>query len=145
MSKELDRRVVADRMHSASIHLLRRLRKVDVAAGHSPARLSALSVLVFGGPRTLGELAANEQVKPPTMSQIVRGMETAGLVRRRRVANDARAVRLEATARGRQILQRGRARRIELLADLMKGLTNESVGRLGDAAALMEQIVRTPG
>ncbi len=145
MSKELDRRVVADRLHSASILLLRRLRKVDVAAGHSPARLSALSVLVFGGPRTLGELAANEQVKPPTMSQIVRGMETAGLVRRRRVANDARAVRLEATARGRQILQRGRARRIELLADLMRGLTKESVGRLGDAAALMEQIVRTPG
>ena len=62
---------VADRLHSAAIHLLRRVRKQDVATGEGPARLSALSVLVFGGPKTLGELAAAEQVKPPTMSRIV--------------------------------------------------------------------------
>ena len=63
--------MVADRLHSAAIHLLRRVRQQDVATGEGPARLSALSVLVFGGPKTLGELAAAEQVKPPTMSRIV--------------------------------------------------------------------------
>lgn len=142
MSTHSDRHAVADRLHSASIHLLRRLRKVDVTAGHSPARLSVLSVLVFGGGRTLGELAAIEQVKPPTMSQIIRGMESAGLVRRRRVAADARSVRLESTARGRRVLSQGRARRIELLADLMKGLQREDVVRLGEAATLMEHVAR---
>src|SRR3954463_14052103 len=65
---------LADRLHSTAIHLLRRVRKQDVAIGQGPARLSALSVLVFGGPKTLGELAAAEQVKPPTMSRIVAGV-----------------------------------------------------------------------
>ncbi len=44
---------IADRLHSAAIHLLRRVRKQDAASGEGPARLSALSVLVFGGPMTL--------------------------------------------------------------------------------------------
>jgi hypothetical protein len=45
----------ADRLHSATIHLLRHARKRDTLAGQGPARLSALSVLVFGGPMALGE------------------------------------------------------------------------------------------
>ncbi len=73
-------RAVADRLHSAAIHLLRRVRKQDVATGEGPARLSALSVLVFGGPKTLGELAAAEQVKPPTMSRIVAGLARSRLI-----------------------------------------------------------------
>jgi len=51
---------VADRLHSAAIHLLRRVRKQDAVSGVGPAQLSALSVLVFGGPKTLGDLAAQE-------------------------------------------------------------------------------------
>ena len=70
-----DTAAIADRLHSAAIHLLRRVRKQDAATGEGPARLSALSVLVFGGPMTLGQLAAAEQVKPPTMSRIVTGLE----------------------------------------------------------------------
>src|SRR5258705_3126399 len=70
---------VADRLHSAAIHLLRFARKEDVLSGEGPARLSALSVLVFGGPMTLGQLASAEQVKPPTMSRIVAGMERSRL------------------------------------------------------------------
>jgi DNA-binding MarR family transcriptional regulator len=61
----------ADRLHSAAIHLLRRVRQQDTASGVGPAQLSALSVLVFAGPKTLGDLAAAEQVKPPTMSRVV--------------------------------------------------------------------------
>ena len=64
-------RSVADRLHSAAIHLLRRVRKQDTVLAEAPARLSALSVLVFAGPMTLGQLAAAEQVKPPTMTRIV--------------------------------------------------------------------------
>ncbi len=73
----LETSAVADRLHSAAIHLLRRVRKQDAATGEGPARLSALSVLVFGGPMTLGQLAAAEQVKPPTMSRIVPGWSRA--------------------------------------------------------------------
>ncbi len=62
---------LAQRLHGAAIHLLRRLRTEDVAAGLTAPRLSALSVLVFGGPRSIGELAAAEQVRPPTISRLV--------------------------------------------------------------------------
>src|SRR5207253_1577300 len=81
---------VADRLHSAAIHLLRLVRREDTASGLTPARLSALSVLVFGGPRTVGELAAAEQVRSPTMSRLVAGMESDGLVERRPSTDDRR-------------------------------------------------------
>src|ERR1700682_719948 len=68
----------AGRLHSVAIHLLRRLRVSDLASGIGPAQLSALSVLVFGGPRSLGELAEAEQVRPPTMSRIVAGVGGGG-------------------------------------------------------------------
>src|ERR1041385_2596122 len=88
----------ADKLHSAAIHLLRRLRVRDRESGIGPAQLSALSVLVFGGPRSLGGLAEAEQVRPPTMSRIVVGLERSGLVRRQ-TTDDKRRVRLEPTDR----------------------------------------------
>src|SRR4029450_5402928 len=88
---------VADAMHSAAIHLLRGVRKEDERAGVGPARLSALSVLVFAGPMRLTDVARIEQVKPPTMTKVISGLEAGGLVRRRPDAGDARAVRLEGT------------------------------------------------
>src|SRR5579864_5001532 len=91
---------VADRLHSAAIHLLRRVRKQDIATGEGPARLSALSVLVFGGPKTLKELAAAEQVKPPTMSRIVAGLKRSRLVDIAHDPQDARRMRITATEKG---------------------------------------------
>src|SRR5271157_4062897 len=103
---------IADQLHSAAIHLLRRVRKQDAATGEGPARLSAMSVLVFGGPMTLGELAAAEQVRPPTMTRVVTGLEQGGLARRVADPMDARRVRVCATRKGVRLLQRGRKRRI---------------------------------
>src|SRR5215510_12377184 len=111
----------ADRLHSAAIHLLRRLRVRDRESGIGPAQLSALSVLVFGGPRSLGELAEAEQVRPPTMSRIVSGLERAGLIKRH-ATEDGRRVRLVATAKGTKILWEGRLRRVESLANALSSL-----------------------
>ena len=82
---------MADRLHSAAIHLLRRLRVEDEALGISAPRLSALSVLVFAGPRRVGELAEAEQVEPPTMTRLVDGMERDGYVVRGPDPDDRRA------------------------------------------------------
>src|ERR671924_1936179 len=101
----------ADKLHSAAIHLLRRLRVRDRESGIGPAQLSALSVLVFAGPRSLGELAEAEQVRPPTMSRIVAGLQRAGLVCRLET-QDKRRMLLEATPKGTKILQEGRKRRV---------------------------------
>src|ERR671915_1416753 len=92
---------LADRLHSAAIHLLRRLRREDTRTGLSGPRLSALSVVVFAGPLTLGELAAAEQVKPPTMTRLVSALEARRLATRAGDENDGRVVRLRATTKGR--------------------------------------------
>jgi DNA-binding MarR family transcriptional regulator len=133
---------VADRLHSAAIHLLRRVRKQDASSGEGPARLSALSVLVFGGPMTLGQLAAAEQVTPPTMSRIVAGLEHKGLARRIADSEDARRIQLRATPRGVRLLQQGRQRRIEYLASHLDQLTRRELETLEAAIGLVEAILQ---
>jgi DNA-binding MarR family transcriptional regulator len=129
----------ADRFHSAAIHALRHVRREDSATNVPPAQLSALSVLVFGGPRTLGELAAAEQVRPPTMTRVVQALEAEGLVRRTRDADDGRIVRLDATPKGRRVMQRGRERRVENLAALLNRLERDEIERVREAAELVER------
>jgi DNA-binding MarR family transcriptional regulator len=133
---------VADRLHSAAIHLLRRVRKQDTATGLGPARLSALSVLVFGGPRTLKELAAAEQVKPPTMSRIVDGLVRGNLVEISQDPEDARRLRIRATAKGTWILQKGRRLRIEYLTSHLEKLSAEELGNLGMAVGIIEKLLQ---
>jgi len=140
-SASTNRHLAADALHSAAIHLLRGIRKEDAKSGVGPARLSALSVLVFAGPMRLTELAALEQVKPPTMTKVVAGLEGAGLVRRQTDATDARAVRLEATARGTKLLQDGRRRRVQRLSLALQTLDAADVDTLARAAAIIERIV----
>ena len=132
---------VADRLHSAAIHLLRQLRKEDDASGLSAPRLSALSVVVFGGPLTLGQLAAAEQVKPPTMTRIVTGLEKDGLVQRVGDDRDRRLTRIQATARGHKVLAAGRARRIEKLAAAVRRLGGAELAELTRGVQLLEEIV----
>jgi DNA-binding MarR family transcriptional regulator len=132
---------VADHLHSAAIHLLRRLRVRDRESGIGPSQLSALSVLVFGGPRSLGELADAEQVRPPTMSRIVVGLERSGLVRRQ-TTDDKRRVRLEPTAKGTKILQEGRRRRVDSLARALKSLASADLQALNEAVKLIESLIR---
>jgi DNA-binding MarR family transcriptional regulator len=126
-------------IHSAAIHLLRHVRVVDEEMGISAARASALSVLVFGGPRTLTELAQAEQVSAPTMSRLVAALEVEGLVRRERHEADARAVRLLATPKARRILERGRARREEVLEQLFAPLPAADRAAVDRAAAIIER------
>lgn len=131
----------ADKLHSAAIHLLRRLRARDRESGIGPAQLSALSVLVFGGARSLGDLAEAEQVRPPTMSRIVSGLERAGLVKRH-ATEDGRRVRLEATAKGIKIMWEGRKRRVESLAVALAFLPEADTARLRELAELLRKFVR---
>ncbi len=132
---------VADRLHSAAVHLLRAVRRRDPAMGIGPAQASALSVLVFGGPKSLGELAEAEQVKAPTMSRIVAGLERSGLARRR-PTEDGRRIRLEATAKGVKVMQEGRKRRVETLARAVAALPKEEMHQLRNLADLLQDLVR---
>ena len=133
---------VADRLHSAAIHLLRRIRREDRESGLSAPRLSALSVVIMAGPVTLGELAAAEQVRPPTMTRLVQALESHGLVTREPDPGDGRLTRIRATAKGQALFARGRARRVRALATALRSLHPDDVVTLDRAAALMEGIAR---
>jgi DNA-binding MarR family transcriptional regulator len=136
---------IADRLHSAAIHLLRRVRKQDTASGEGPARLSALSVLVFGGPKTLKDLAAAEQVKAPTMSRIVTGLEQSRLVDVTEDPEDARRMWIAATAKGTRLLQTARQRRITELASQLERLSAEELSQVGQAVEIVAQLLRNWG
>jgi len=130
--------MVADRLHSAAIHLLRALRREDAKLGVGPAKLSALSVLVFGGPRSIGALARAEQVRLPTMSRLVSALERDGLATRTPDPEDGRASRVHPTVRGRSVLRRGRARRVATLARRLEQLPAADRALLARAADLIE-------
>ena len=132
----------ADQLHSAAIHLLRRLRGEDAAAGLSPPKLSALSVVVFAGPVTLGDLAAAEQVRPPTITRLVRELGRDGLVRLVSDPADKRVRRVVATRRGRRLLLDGRRRRVAVLAASVAALTAAEQRLLARAVPLLEALSR---
>jgi DNA-binding MarR family transcriptional regulator len=134
--------MIADRLHSAAIHLLRRLRREDDASGLPAPQLSALSVIVFGGPITLGALAAAEQVRPPTITKVVAALETDGLVTREVQAHDKRVVRVRATAKGTKLLQEGRRRRVAALVRDLNALSDRELATLRDAVDVLERVTR---
>ena len=136
-----NKRAAADKLHSAAIHLLRTLRAADAEAGLSPARLSALSVLVFGGDCSLTELADAEGVRPPTMTRLVQGLESDGLVERTADASDRRATVLRATRRGRALLEKARSRRIGVFEALLADARPHEIATLETAATLIERFV----
>ena len=135
---------VAERLHSAAIQLLRRLRRQDVAMGLTPARASALSIMVFGGRVTIGQLAQAEQVSAPTITRLVLGMERDGLVRREGDPADGRVVWLEATAKGHRILQAGRERRVAALENDLAALAENERATLAAAVDILERVVKRP-
>jgi DNA-binding MarR family transcriptional regulator len=132
----------ADRLHSAAIHLLRRLRRQDAASGLTAPRLSALSVIVFSGPLTLGALAAAEGVRPPTMTRIVAALEESGLITRQAGPRDRREILVEATDSGKQLLADGRTRRVQTFAHQLAGLPPAELATLERAAEILDRLAR---
>jgi DNA-binding MarR family transcriptional regulator len=139
-----DEFAIADRLHSVAIHLLRRVRRVDEATGLTAAKLSALSVVVFGGPSSLRALAAAEQVRPPSMTRTVRELEADGLIARESDESDRRVTRILATPKGKRLLQQGRSARIGLLAEWLRGLDGVELGVLDEASTILERILAVP-
>ncbi len=133
---------VADKLHSAAIHLLRRVRDVDAATGLNAARLSALSYLVFAGPATVGELARAEQVTPANISQLINGMQNHSLVERVEDPNDRRVTLVCPTKKGERIMREGRLARVELLTSLLSKLDANELATLSQAAHLIEDTLR---
>ena len=139
MSKT-DPLALADRLHSAAIRLLRRVRVADAEIGLSPPKLSALSVLAFGGPTSLTGLARAEQVSAPTMSKLVADLEAEGLAAKRADKLDARGLRIEVTAKGRALMEEGRRKRLAILRKRLSAFSPAELKTLAEAAELMLRV-----
>lgn len=134
-----DLRDLAMRLNSVSIHLVRRARTADKVLGVPPGQLAALSVLVFGGDRTIAELAESEQVTSPTMTRIVDGLERAGLAGRHAHPRDRRAILVRATRKGRRVMDRGRQNRVELLAGVLTELDEHALRSVASAVSALAE------
>jgi DNA-binding MarR family transcriptional regulator len=135
---------VADALHTAAVHLSRRLRVEDEARGISAPRLSALSTLVATGPMRIGALAHAEQVEPPTMTRLVDAMERDGFVQRDPDPEDQRAVVLHATTKGRRALERDRAQRVAVLAAHVRTLSPVQRSTLAEGVETLRAMLESP-
>jgi len=138
---ELSLEEVCGSLHSSAIHLLRNVRTEDSAMGIGPAQASALSVVVFGGPLSLNELAQAEQVRPPTMSRIVEALVRAGLVRREANREDRRSITISSTDKGTKIIHGGRSRREKRLIKLLSTLHPDEITCLGKASRILSRVL----
>ena len=136
-----ERHETANALHSAALRLLRRARTADVSMDLDGPRASALSVLVFTGPLPIGRLAALEQVSPPAITKTVAALEAAGLAERLPSASDRRVVMVRATSKGRTLLERGRAARVRVVADLLAEMSEREQQALRRAADLIARIL----
>lgn len=134
----ITRSEAAARLHAVAIHLLRHVRRGDPDVGLTPSRLSALSVLVYGGPVPLGELARAEQVTPPTMTRLASGLEAEGYLTREGSADDGRVVIVRATEKAVRALESARRHRIECLLELLGDLSRDDWRTVEDAVRLLE-------
>jgi DNA-binding MarR family transcriptional regulator len=133
-------RGLAERLRLAVTRLARRLRQQS-GVDASPTQLSALATIERRGPITLGDLAAAERVKPPTVTAAVSRLEAEGFVARHIDPADRRIVRVEVTASGRKLLARNRSRKTAELDRRLQSLTPEDRATLDRAVDVLDRLL----
>ena len=94
------------------------------------------------GRARLTELAAHQQVTPPTMAKTVRRLQDLGMVRRQRDVSDHRNIWIEVTTKGVQTQQAAVA---GLLDDMVSELSPAEISALGAALGPLERLAIRAG
>jgi DNA-binding MarR family transcriptional regulator len=135
-----ERSEVADRLGMAITRLARQLRQ-QAGDDLTPTMRAAVGTIARSGPLTLGELAAIEQVAPPTITKVVGKLEDRGLVERETDPSDRRITRVVLSDRGERWLEADRRRRHEWLADRIDALDAGERQRLLSAIDALETLI----
>jgi DNA-binding MarR family transcriptional regulator len=136
---EVDRDLVVS-LRLAVGRLARRLRQ-QTEGGVTASQFSALSSIAHYGPITLGQLAAVERLRPPSVTRMVSTLEDAGLVVRHADIDDRRVCRVETTPLGRELLERTRSRKDAYLATRLATLGPDELDVLRDATVVLERLL----
>jgi DNA-binding MarR family transcriptional regulator len=123
--------------------LARRLRQ-QADTGLSPSQLSALAVVERDGPLTLGALAEQEQVAPPSVSRVVAKLEADGFLTRQPDADDRRVTRVVVTTKGRNLLVASRRRKTAWLTTRLESMDADQRARLADALDILDALTTEP-
>jgi DNA-binding MarR family transcriptional regulator len=138
--RTISRAQLASRLRVSVARLARRLRQEGSPKDTTPSQFTAMSTLDRLGPLTLGELAAVERVKPPTMTRIVSALEERGLVSKDADPVDGRLVRVGLTAAGRKAYDESRRRRDEWLHKRLATLNPDDLETIARAAAIFDRL-----
>ena len=131
----------ASQLRVSVARLARRLRQEGAGGTDAtPSQLAALATLYHEGPMTLGELAAVERVKPPSMTRIVAALEERGLVVRTASVADRRVQHVTVTDAGRAAHQEYRKRRDAWLYRQLTKLDPDDRHLLEQAAAILDRM-----
>ncbi len=126
------------------MRLARRLRQERSGSDLTLTQLSALGTLSRYGDLTLGELAAIEKVKPPSMTRTVNCLQDAGLVTRTAHESDGRQVVVGLSAEARAVLDEDRRRRDAWLATHLFDLEPGERDLLRAVAPLLDRLASEP-
>lgn len=129
-------------LQAAAVRMLRMARRGGGDESVSQPRLSVLSILSFGGPMSLADLAAAAKVKPPTMSRIVDALVKSGLATREADPANRRKVRIGATAEGRRRLEAGRGGEVRALGERLRRLADSEQQALARGIEVLERVLR---
>jgi DNA-binding MarR family transcriptional regulator len=126
------------RLRNAIMRTARRLRTTAPDEGLTATQSGVLATLVREGPRLAGDLAAAEAVNPTMLSRVLAHLEGEGLVERAPAPDDARRTQVRATAAGRRLIGRLRARRAALLVEWLERLPDDELAALLAALPALE-------
>ncbi len=130
---------LANRLRLAVMRLSRRLRQ-ESADQLTLTQLATLSTIEREGPLTLGELAAQERVAPPTVTRVVGALESHGFVTKVADPADRRVCRVGVSADGARYLDKIRRRRTAWLSQRLGDLEADERARLAAAVAALEHL-----
>ncbi|PRY12831.1 MarR family winged helix-turn-helix transcriptional regulator [Kineococcus rhizosphaerae] len=119
----------------------RRLRAQKSVDELTDGQFSVLSQLFNAGPRTPGELAEAEHVRPPSMTRTIASLVEAGLVARTDHPDDGRQVLVSPTEAGRRVVLETRERRAAWLSRRLEDLSPADRATLAEAARILNAVI----
>lgn len=131
---------VAALLNDRFARLARQLRNLDLPAGMTPERLSAMSAIESEGPISVTALADREMVRPATMSRMVSALVDDGLARRIDDKADGRGVLVVATAKGRRLFSRAHQQRLKQLKQALGTLTRDQLSAMRALTGALDQL-----